>query len=487
MRILGGGNPITMQKKKIKMIAIGMILALFVTVLPKTQMEVQAGGVENAYRYYQDYGNNVYFFPTSETDGMIYYATKANLATSNIRYRTIGWKLSVKDSSGKRLQTLYFKLGGRYMYALHSCRKGGAEYNLYALTLSDLKARLNAKASQALNKGKASMQMDACMIVVKRGIAQGAMNDNGPTSGTVYMTYQGIANAQNWSSESYHSFYNYFQKEIEGLFFQVDVIAGDGIASVSGGGEYCYGYTAVLQAKAKTGYDFAEWRGDCYGEKPEQVFHVTNDVRCIAYGEKKKLQIFFHRNSSADDTEMDMQTMKFGYGKMPLENIGWKIQGKKLIGWAWKPNATKADLKCGAMIKDSWIDTYSPRIDLYGVWKTEDSGDPKDPDPKPDDPDAKDPDPEPDDPGSEKPDPKPDEPDSGKPDPGEEAPVSPGLTEDEDFPRGKIISFHCRFISKKYFEDAGRNLIPKERGGLAGDSKWIMEDSLRGWLRQLLA
>ena len=39
----------------------------------------------------------------------------------------------------------------------------------------------------------------------------------------------------------------------------------------------------------------------------------------------------------------------------------------------------------------------------------------------------------------------------------------------------------------EYFEDAGRNLIPKERGGLAGDSKWIMEDSLRVWLRQLLA
>ena len=167
------------MEKKIKIVVFGMVVALLVTFLPFRQTEIYAGISENAYSYYQEYGNNVCFFPFSETDGMIYYATKANLASSDIRYRTIGWKLSVKDSSGKKLQTMYFKLGGNYMYAVHCVRKGGAEYNLYALTLGDLKDRLNAKASQALNKGKASMVMDACMIVVRKGKAQGTMNDQG--------------------------------------------------------------------------------------------------------------------------------------------------------------------------------------------------------------------------------------------------------------------------------------------------------------------
>ena len=131
------------------------------------------------------------------------------------------------------------------------------------------------------------------------------------------------------------------------------------------------------------------------------------------------------------------------------------------------------------MVKDSWIIRYSPKIDLYGVWKTENTDDLTDPDPTDPDPAGPDPtDPAPETPGTDREDPKPD---SGDPDP-----VKP-KDPDEDFPRGKIISFHCRFISKKYFEDAGQNLIPKERGGLAGDSKWIMEDSLRVWLRQLLA
>ena len=281
------------MEKKIKIVVFGMVVALLVTFLPFRQTDIYAGISENAYGYYQEYGNNVCFFPFSETDGMIYYATKANLASSDIRYRTIGWKLSVKDSSGKKLQTMYFKLGGNYMYAVHRVRKGGAEYNLYALTLGDLKDRLNAKASQALNKGKASMVMDACMIVVRKGKAQGTMNDQGPVSGKVYTTYQGISGAESWSRESYTSFHNYFHKEIQGLFFWVDAIAGEGIASVSGGGEYCYGYTACLKAKAKKGYDFAEWRGDCYGDRERQEFYVTNDVRCVAYGQKKKLQIFF--------------------------------------------------------------------------------------------------------------------------------------------------------------------------------------------------
>ncbi len=124
---------------------------------------------------------------------------------------------------------------------------------------------------------------------------------------------------------------------------------------------------------------------------------MTNDVRCVAYGQKKKLQIFFHRNSSKDDTEMDVQTMTYGYGKVPLENIGWKTKGKKLVGWAMKPDAKKADLKCGAVVKDSWIIRYSPKIDLYGVWKTENTDDLTDPDPAgpdPAGPDPTDPDPE---------------------------------------------------------------------------------------------
>lgn len=73
------------MEKKIKIVVFGMVVALLVTFLPFRQTDIYAGISENAYGYYQEYGNNVCFFPFSETDGMIYYATKANLASSDIR------------------------------------------------------------------------------------------------------------------------------------------------------------------------------------------------------------------------------------------------------------------------------------------------------------------------------------------------------------------------------------------------------------------
>ena len=57
------------MEKKIKIVVFGMVVALLVTFLPFRQTEIYAGISENAYSYYQEYGNNVCFFPFSETDG----------------------------------------------------------------------------------------------------------------------------------------------------------------------------------------------------------------------------------------------------------------------------------------------------------------------------------------------------------------------------------------------------------------------------------
>ncbi len=51
------------MEKKIKIVVFGMVVALLVTFLPFRQTEIYAGISENAYSYYQEYGNNVCFFP----------------------------------------------------------------------------------------------------------------------------------------------------------------------------------------------------------------------------------------------------------------------------------------------------------------------------------------------------------------------------------------------------------------------------------------
>lgn len=95
----------------------------------------------------------------------------------------------------------------------------------------------------------------------------------------------------------------------------------------------------------------------------------------------------------------------------------------------------KADLKCGAVVKDSWIIRYSPKIDLYGVWKTENTDDLTDPDPA--GPDPTDPDPET--PGTDREDPKLD---SKDPDP-----VKPKDL-DEDFRGERLFRFIAGLSAK---------------------------------------
>ena len=81
-------------------------------------------------------------------DGIIYYATKASKATTSTKFRTLGWKVTVRNTSGSTLQTLYFKLSGSYMYQVDSVTKGNYEYNLYALSLYQMKSRMNTRAGK---------------------------------------------------------------------------------------------------------------------------------------------------------------------------------------------------------------------------------------------------------------------------------------------------------------------------------------------------
>lgn len=102
------------------------------------------------------------------------------------------------------------------------------------------------------------------------------------------------------------------------------------------------------------------------------------------------------------DVDNDVWLWKSASGKYRVE------KRKEKTGWMGnEAGCKKADLKCGAVVKDSWIIRYSPKIDLYGVWKMENTDDLTDPDrqtltdrtrpgqtPDPAGPDPTDPDPE---------------------------------------------------------------------------------------------
>ncbi|MCM1284125.1 MAG: hypothetical protein NC180_10015 [Muribaculaceae bacterium] len=485
---------------------------LFGGIAPTT---VNAHAFDNACAYYNENGNSVKFWKVNEKDGEICYATSAKIASTNIRYKTLGWKVSVRDMSGKKLQNIYFKLGGSYMKRVDSRQKSGYEYNLYALMLSSLKKRMNEKAKQALEEGNCTMTVDACMTVVRGNDIKGGMDDNGNFTGKVYTDYDGIAGAENWNAAAANSLKSYFDKEVKGLFYDIKVKKSTGIKAVTGSGHYLYGTKLTASAEVKKGYTFEGWTGIKSCDSIDCTFYVNDAGTLTAEASPIQIQIVYHRNLSAADTMLVLQTAVYGQKDKRMRKENWTKDGKSPVGYALSQGAVEASYALDAKITDGWILKYAPQVHLFAVWpgeeeeedkiilppgETPDDSDPDpddsdfdDSDPDPDNPDPDDPDPEPKDPDdpddSDPDDPDPDEPDEPEdPDPGPDEPEpdipEPTPPSNNDLPT--VAPIRMRFISKKYFEDAAGLLVAESRGGLSTGSRWALDLSLRSLLRSVL-
>ena len=436
-----------------------LFVLIFTILLPVGKEKVYGSEWDNAYTYYQKYQNEVVFKATSETDGNIYFGTKAARASTKIRYRTIGWKVRILSNSGKTIQNLYFKLGGSYLYKTNTTVRSGNEYNLYVLSLSNLKRRLSREALDEMTKCNVKIFLDACMIVVKNGRELGAMNDNGPVSGKVYTTYSGISGAAGWGTSARQSFYNYFDKSVKGLFFHIKVSGKTGIASVAGGGDYCFGTCAVLNATVQTGYLFQQWTGPSRSAFPNMTVCVNRDMNWVAEAKPKELTIVFHRSLSAGDATTTTQKVVYGEKNQKFKDTGWNTK-KDQLGWSLSAAGEKQDYSIYENVADSWINEHSPKVNLYAVWKTEKLETPKAPDsPAPANP---------------KPQPK-------EPEESENSDIQEPLGDQKD------TKIHCRFISPKYFENEGGALVPSSKGGLSEESRWAKDQNLRELLRLALS
>lgn len=456
------------KRIKIMVAALMLIGMIGISIQP-----AQAGAWDNAQTYYNTYGDSVVFRPISHTDGLIYYATKAKIATTSTKFQTLGWKFTVKNTNGTTLQTLYFKLNGNYMYQANTVRKGSYEYNLYCLSLYQLKNRMNAKASKAFQTGKASVRLDACMTIVKNGSVKGCMNDQGTFSGSVYTTYQGIASAANWSAATKQLLHSYFAKYVENLFLNVNVIAGEGIKSVNGSGSYCYGTYVEVGAIPAVGYEFSNWSGMLRGGCRQDGFYVNQSGNCVAIGQLKLLRIYYHRNQSAQDNVVDYQVVQYHKNGAELEFLYWRKDGSQALGWAHSSSAKQKKYAFGQRISGKWIDQYAPEVHLYAVWEDSDPDNPPTP-PTPTPPTPPTPTP---------PTPTPIPPTPTPPTPTPTPNPTPEIKTEEPA-TNKVV--RCRFISSKYFEDDNHHLIPQEQGGLASGSVWVTDPIRRQMLRYAL-
>ena len=72
------------------LVTIGTCMAIACTILMSFGTEsVSAGTWDNAYTYYNEYGNDAVFNSRTTTNGYIFCATKGNKSTSSIKYKNI--------------------------------------------------------------------------------------------------------------------------------------------------------------------------------------------------------------------------------------------------------------------------------------------------------------------------------------------------------------------------------------------------------------
>ena len=341
------------------------------TQLLKSRSQGTAGSVlTNAYKYYQTYGSAMVFEPGADKKGMIYYATRGKLASgARIRYENLGWRVTVRDVKGTVIEQIYYSIEGQYMEEVDARNVNGYRYSLYCVSLENLKSRLSENACKVLMSPDSAVIFDACITIVKNNVRQGAVSDSGIICGKVYTTYNGIVNAQNWSSKTKEALKSYYEKNVQNMFSQVKLICGDGIASVSGAGEYCYGTKVTITAATQRGYTFAGWNGTHNAVSQNYTFTIYGDVTMTATASKENVAIHLYRNLHNKDKEMRTMQVSLSEDNYALRDMGWRKAGHYQSGWSTSRIVAQAYFGVEQALSYEWLKKVAPSVDLYAVWE----------------------------------------------------------------------------------------------------------------------
>lgn len=358
-------------KKSRMVLFVLCVLSLFELSHPEI---VKAGVYDNAYTFYQTYGNEMSFCAGTNKQGEIYYATKAKKDESTgIRYTTIGWKVRILNQTGALVETLYYQLGGSNMSSIDVRTVNGYEYCLYRVTLSNIKSRLSTAGLNTLNNPNCSIIFDACTTTKLNGVIQGGMTDAGPSWGNVYTTYNGIVNAQDWSSTTKETLKSYYNKTVDGLFYNVTLNKGNGISQVTGAGKYCFGTTIQIQANSADGYHFSGWTGSFASSSASTSFVLyDSDVTLTANATENNYTIVY--KSEAGTGSVPSQSAKYtDFITVPSE--GYWLEGSSLAGWTTNNNSSEVQYAKGQQIQVRTLvhslglqATNGATITLYATW-----------------------------------------------------------------------------------------------------------------------
>ena len=329
---------------------------------------VKASVWDSPKSFTDQYGEDVVFNPD---DGYLYCGSSARLAGSGVRtkFETVGWQVLVQDSNNNTVQALYFSLGGR-MSRYRSEIIGNIEYEIYRISLNDVKGMMNSYARSTLDQASSHLVFNAGNVVKYNDVLQGQMwdsVDSPVTSGTVYFSYDGINGAAPWSDTTHSMLNNYYNKQIRNLYYTVQIESrGSGVTSYSGQGTYCYGAKVTMNASSATGYQISKWYhkygGGTISNSDRFMLKVTGNMYIVVEGKGNPYTITYDANGGSNAPAA--QTYEYGYGSINLSSQIPVWYGHDFQGWSRSKYAADpswgAGSAYGKIIGDS---------NLYAVWR----------------------------------------------------------------------------------------------------------------------
>ena len=121
----------------------------------------------------------------------------------------------------------------------------------------------------------------------------------------------------------------------------------------------------------KTGYNVVGWNANTNATTSSWNANTNkNNVNGTYYPivKAKAVQVTFHRNTSAKDATTVTKTFTYGKRGQKFNDNGWTNTGHTMTGWEERQPDKVKNYSVNAEVKDTWIDSRAPKIDLYAVW-----------------------------------------------------------------------------------------------------------------------
>ena len=121
----------------------------------------------------------------------------------------------------------------------------------------------------------------------------------------------------------------------------------------------------------KLGYNVVGWNTNTNATTSSWNANTNkNNVNGTYYPivKAKAVQVTFHRNTSAKDATTVIKTFTYGKSGQKFNDNGWTNTGHTMTGWEERQPDKVKNYNVNAEVKDTWIDSRAPKIDLYAVW-----------------------------------------------------------------------------------------------------------------------